>query len=454
MLQVRILQPFKAVLLSALLTCAVNHAQAQSDFFASDTTVCAGSFINFTSQTTGALTWYWLFSGGTPSFSSSQNPSGIVYTAPGTYSVILVATDGITTDTVIKTDYITVTTCIPPVADFRASDTAFCERGCINFFDQSTNNPTSWTWQFPGASPVIASNQKNPVGICYPTSGFYDVFLYVRNADGDDSIRKSMYIDVQSCPLPVADFSATPLTACSNECISFTDLTLNIDNTSTWTWYFPGADNEHATGQNPGCVTYSQDGLYDARLIVSNQYGSDTMSYFSLIRIESNPGAFIGPDTTMFFGNTYQLFAGGGVTYQWSPAEGLSATGVPDPVASPTNTTTYTCEITGTDSCKAVRQVTVTILHNNNFFVPTAFSPNGDGRNDYLFLRGTNLQNIRFTVFDRWGEKMFETEDPLVGWDGKYKGKEVNSGVFTWVATMLYNDSNTVTESGTTTLLR
>jgi gliding motility-associated-like protein len=191
-------------------------------------------------------------------------------------------------------------------------------------------------------------------------------------------------------------------------------------------------------------------------LIVTNQYGSDTLTLYSYIRIESNPSAYVGPDTSMFFGNSYQLSAFGGLSYVWTADDttGLSATNIPNPVASPPNTTTYTCSITDAAGCTAVRQVTVTILHNNNFFVPTAFSPNEDGRNDLLFLRGNNLRNVQFTVFDRWGEKVFETNDISIGWDGRYKGKQLNSGVFTWVATMMYDDANTVTESGTTTLIR
>jgi hypothetical protein len=263
-----------------------------------------------------------------------------------------------------------------------------------------------------------------------------------------------LYLNVESCPLPVADFSSSTQTVCSNQCINFSDLSTFTDTSTSWRWYFPGADVDTSSAQNPSCITYSQDGFYDVQLIVSNQYGSDTIIRYSYIQIESVPTAFTGPDTSMFFGNTYQLTAGGGATYSWSPATGLTATDIADPIASPSVTTTYTCSIADSSGCTALRQVTVTILHSNNYFVPNAFSPNGDGRNDFLFLRGNNLRKFRFSVFDRWGEKMFETEDASIGWNGTFKGKDVVTGVYTWVVTIVYDDANSLTETGTTTLLR
>lgn len=449
----------RILLTAASLTFAVSSQPvAAQGFIATDTTVCVGSCIDYTALTSNAITWDWLFIGGTPLTFSGPNPTGICYNTAGNYTTYLVTFDGTNIDTVIYTDYITVGACTPPQADFYASQTTFCERGCISFFDSSAGNPTQWTWRFPGASPIVSSNQRNPIGICYPVSGFYDVLLVVQNADGIDSLRKTAYINVESCPLPVADFAASTVTACSNTCISFSDLSLYTDTSTVRSWYFPGAEAgaDTSSAQNPSCVTYPQDGLYDVRLIVSNQYGSDTLTLYSYIRIESNPLATVGPDTTMFYGNPYQLTATGGVSFQWTAEDTteMSSTIIPDPIVTPTNTTTYTCYITDATGCTAIRQVTVTVLHNDNFFVPTAFSPNGDGQNDVLYFRGTNIRRIRFSVFDRYGKCMFESEDPAVGWDGKYQGKELNSGVFTWVATMLFENSKTVTESGTTTLIR
>jgi gliding motility-associated-like protein len=432
-----------------------------SDFFASDTTICAGDTISFTAVTSGASAWGWSFQGATPATTTGIHPTGILYSSPGSYNVTMIAFNGSGVDTVVKVNYIKVSGCLPPAVNFAASSTQFCQRTCIDFVDSTLNadpgsNPT-WTWKFPGAFPVTASNLKNPVGICYPSPGTYDVVLTVQTDYGIDSLRKSLYITVDSCPLPVADFSASTLFSCSNQCINFNDNSqyMGLSNQPTsWQWYFPGATVDTSSAQFPSCITYSRDGLYDVQLIVTNNYGSDTLTRYSYIRIESVPSAFVGPDTAMFFGNSYQLTAGGGFRYAWSPSTGLDVTNISSPLATPTATTTYTCTISDSSGCSTTRQVTVTILHNDDYFVPNSFSPNGDGRNDYLFIRGNNFLKVRFSVFDRWGELLFETEDPMTGWDGTYKGKMLNPGVYTWVASIIYESNSPLTTSGTVTLLR
>ncbi|MFM7218509.1 MAG: PKD domain-containing protein [Bacteroidota bacterium] len=425
-----------------------------SDFVCSDTdfVICAGNTVDFLAVTTGVSAWSWIFTGAVPGNATGQNPTGITFPSPGTFDVYMISYNTSGSDTVIK--QMTVNACVPPVASFAASDTVFCERGCIDFIDLSLNDPNRWTWQFPGASPVTASNLQSPTNICYPTPGFYDVILTVQNDFGVDSLRKSLYIQVESCPLPIASFTASSTIACNNQCINFNNTSQYVDATTTYEWYFPGAANPTSTDQSPQCVVYPQDGLYDVQLIVTNQYGSDTSVIYSYIRIESVPSAYAGPDTAMAFGSSYQLSAGGGATYNWSPAAGLTATDIPNPVATPTVTTTYTCSISDGSGCTTTRQVTVTLIFDNNLYVPNCFSPNGDGSNDYLFVRGNNFRRIRFSVFDRWGELIFETEDPLIGWDGKYNGKELNPGVFTWVASLTYDNQTPLTTSGTVTLLR
>jgi gliding motility-associated-like protein len=156
----------------------------------------------------------------------------------------------------------------------------------------------------------------------------------------------------------------------------------------------------------------------------------------------------------MYWGSSYQMHAGGGLLYSWTPVTGLDSATSPDPIAAPTETTLYTCTISDGTGCYTTRQVLVTILHDNNFFIPNTFSPNGDGRNDYLFLRGNNLYGIRFTVYDRWGEKVFETTNQQTGWDGTYKGKDLNPGVFTYIVTINFDDGTTVSKTGSVTLVR
>ncbi len=90
----------------------------------------------------------------------------------------------------------------------------------------------------------------------------------------------------------------------------------------------------------------------------------------------------------------------------------------------------------------------------NNLFIPDAFSPNGDGNNDKLFVRGNNFKELYFAVYDRWGEKVFETMDKNNGWDGTYKGKELSGAVFVYYCKGKYIDGKEFKQKGDVTLVR
>jgi gliding motility-associated-like protein len=90
----------------------------------------------------------------------------------------------------------------------------------------------------------------------------------------------------------------------------------------------------------------------------------------------------------------------------------------------------------------------------NNLFIPDAFSPNGDGKNDVLFVRGNNIKELYFSVYDRWGEKIFETTDKNIGWDGSYKGKELSNAVFVYYCFGKYDDGTEFKQKGDISLVR
>jgi gliding motility-associated-like protein len=86
--------------------------------------------------------------------------------------------------------------------------------------------------------------------------------------------------------------------------------------------------------------------------------------------------------------------------------------------------------------------------------VPTGFSPNGDGTNDVLYVRGAAIETVNFKVFNRWGELVFETNDMKRGWDGNFKGKQQEMDSYAWVLDVMFIDESTVHRTGNVTLLR
>ena len=158
------------------------------------------------------------FFGATPPVSSMPNPTGIFYNTPGVYTVQLIVSNSSGSDTLVYSNYVNVSACIPPVAGFAASQTTLCEGACITYSDQSFGTPTRWLWLFPGSN-VVSSTDQNPTNVCYADSGTYNVTLIVSNDYGSDTLLQTAYITVDTCPKPIVHFMATDTFFCSNNCI-------------------------------------------------------------------------------------------------------------------------------------------------------------------------------------------------------------------------------------------
>jgi gliding motility-associated-like protein len=91
---------------------------------------------------------------------------------------------------------------------------------------------------------------------------------------------------------------------------------------------------------------------------------------------------------------------------------------------------------------------------NTKLDVPTGFSPNGDGFNDILFVRGGGIETMSFKVFNRWGELVFETTDITIGWDGTYKGQAQEMDAYAYVLSATFVDGSSQSKSGNVTLIR
>jgi gliding motility-associated-like protein len=89
-----------------------------------------------------------------------------------------------------------------------------------------------------------------------------------------------------------------------------------------------------------------------------------------------------------------------------------------------------------------------------NIYVPNAFTPNRDNKNEKLFVRAVNLQEMRFSIFNRWGEQVFTTTDQTVGWDGTFKGREVDPEVFVYYLDAICVGGETYFEKGNITVIR
>jgi gliding motility-associated-like protein len=131
------------------------------------------------------------------------------------------------------------------------------------------------------------------------------------------------------------------------------------------------------------------------------------------------------------------LSATGGTSYQWFPVENLSSPTLSSTIASPAATTMYYVKATGINGCITRDSIELIVQKNpigSNYLIPTAFTPNNDGVNDcFGITKWGYTTNLEFAIFNRWGERVFFTNNPSSCWDGLYKGKPQPIGVYVYI---------------------
>lgn len=190
---------------------------------------------------------------------------------------------------------------------------------------------------------------------------------------------------------------------------------------------------------------------------VTDGYGcnyqvSDTVAVTKQPRIH----AFAGNDTVAVMGVPHQLLASGGVDYLWEPAGLLNNAGIFNPLATIyADSILFTLTVTDDKGCKGYDTVKVKTYDGITYYVPSAFSPNGDGINDIFKPLPVGIVTTEyFRVFNRYGELMFETSKYGHGWDGNYKGKPQLPGNYVWVVKGKSRSGKLIEMKGNVVLLR
>jgi gliding motility-associated-like protein len=231
-----------------------------------------------------------------------------------------------------------------------------------------------------------------------------------------------------------------------------------VDPGATITWA-PAEDI--LSGQGSNTVTVSP---VDPQVFAVEVSTAEGCSWSGSIGVQVSPlgGSSVSASadqTLVLSGTTVQLFAtpAEGVSYSWTPANGVDDPTSANPTAVITATSTFT--VTVSDGiCTRDASVTVRVhelvCDDPDIFVPNTFTPNGDGTNDVLYVRGLHITELEFMVFDRWGEKVFETRDKQLGWDGRYKGVAVDPAVFVYHLTAWCADGQRYFTKGNITVVR
>ena len=164
-------------------------------------------------------------------------------------------------------------------------------------------------------------------------------------------------------------------------------------------------------------------------------------------------------DTLAHPGTQFQLQAvSPGITYSWSPAAGLSNTSVANPlvtVGAIGDDITYEVVAIDGDGCKAEGYVRIRIYKGPDIYMPTGFTPNGDGLNDDVRPYLVGMKSLKsFSVFNRWGNLVFFSKKEGEAWNGKSNGVNQDNGVYVWILEFYDSNNKLVTEKGTITIIR
>lgn len=322
----------------------------------------------------------------------------------------------------------------------RPGDVSICDGTSAQL--QLNTNATVFTWT--PSNGLSDTSIRNPVANPRTTTKYY-INVVLGRCAAKDSL--TVYVN----PAPVPD--AGP----DGDICYGRSYTLQGSGGAQYIWS-PAIYLNTTSGANP-VATPSRTTTYS--LTVIDAIGCQSLVTDEVKILVSKPMRvnMFPFDTIGYPGQQIQLLAtSAGITYIWSPGIRLSNTNIPNPIATVGNIEQdITYEVVGTtaEGCKGEGYVHIKVAKGPDIYVPTAFTPNHDGKNDKFTPRPVGIKQYNyFKVFNRWGQVIFSSTRQMDGWDGTIAGREQPAGVYVWVIEGIAFDNRVITKKGTVTLIR
>jgi len=325
-------------------------------------------------------------------------------------------------------------------------DTTLCEKGSILLEIKDDGNVLDTIVWCDSKGMVIGSGKK--INVQIDTTTFFVIKLQDKNGCSyKDTVHVTLYI--------LEAEILGPDEICYGDTVMLQlDTLLPDGHTYKWT---PRDGIIGPDDQNK--VTIFPDKTTTYTLTVDNGKGCTWDLSHTVIVSQLGRQIFANADPAMVvpgFKTQLTTVMGDSLKYNWGPNDGsLSATDIYNPVAMPMKTTTYTVTVTDEFGCISTASVTVMVKTcEEAVFLPNAFSPNNDGKNDFFLPRSDFPLRIHLEIYTRWGEKVFETDEATPGWDGTFKGDKLPSDVYGYF--MRYNcvEQTEFTRKGNVSLLK
>ena len=384
-----------------------------------DTSICAGQSVVLSA--TGASTINWQASSGLLSTSGNTvtaipNDSVMVY---------ITATEGVCS----ASDSLFITLLPRPEISIQAPGSIIClgdsielsANGAETYFWSSLANLSCDTCQTIFATPSDTSiiTLSGLFGTCWDTTAFtiYPILPIVAQIIGDSAI-------------------------CEGQ-----SLTLVASGGSEFHWN---------TGDSTSTIVLNPAASMEVSVIINTGLCYDTTAFD--FDVNPNPFVYTGLDTSIIYGTTAQIQANSSNQIMWVFNATLSCDDCLSPIASPLGTTTYCATTVNEFGCYLTDCILITVdTLCKDLFIPNVFSPieGGHAENDCFKMYGTNcIGTMTLSIFDRWGEKVFVSTRVDECWDGTYKGKALNTGVYIYYLTAELITGETLNKQGNLTLLR
>ena len=434
---------------------------------ANDSAGCVPLDVVFTDQVRNAQQYIWNFGDGSPDVGPLAADVGYTqthtYNSVGTFRAMLVAIDPNSCN-IRDTSYINIR-----VGDVKANlaatfaKTGECTALSYQFTNTSTSSrsftDTSFIWDFGDGSPRVVAGM-NPVIHTFPAVGSYNVRLILNDTsycNNPDSLLLTMNVAANV----KADFVTDP-TGCA-------PYTAVFKNTSiggvTWEWDFgdpaSGADNT-STVLSPTHL-YAVPGTYTVSLVANdpNTCNKTDRKEF-VINVYEKPDANFSYSPLSPIVNTPNIFTNlsspNAVRFKWLFGDGDSVvtTSRADLQHQYNSTGTFNACLVAYNAlgcpdmeCKPVDAIIEPLLD-----VPNAFTPNSGDVNSVVMARGFGIAKIKFIIYNRWGQKVFETSNRLQGWNGRVKGVVQPMDVYAYTLEVEFFDGTKATKKGDITLIR
>lgn len=426
-----------------------------------DSSGCISLDVLLSDTVRNAKSYIWSFGDGSPPLATTNFQVAHTYPNVGTYLVMLVAIDSNSCNGT-DTAYIHIRARSDrALLALDAMKQPPCESLTFQFTNLSTSPPTkpftitSFLWDFGDGSPQVPAGVSPPsIEHAYASSGTYIVKLFMVDTsycnypdELDDTLRVA--------PLVKAQF-LTPATGCAPYLAYFNNTSLAGQQ---FFWNF--GDGSTSTSSSPSHL-YPNTGVYTISLVAVDS-GTCNIIDSTTTTITINPlptAAFTyspqppEPNVRTIFNNN----STGATHYEWLFGDGDSA------VSLTIDTVMHQYEQTGTFNacliafnqfeCPDTACAPVQAIVNPILAIPNAFTPGRFGQNSVFKVQGYGISAMTFRIYNRWGQIVFETNDPNQGWDGTYKGKAEPMDVYAYTLEAQFSDGSKTTRSGDITLIR